>query len=384
VSTNLVRIGLRRFFVCAASGILFAAVAATAFAQAPQSGSVVITGPMANRALSKADVSLDAAMRMVNACEQFATQNNFVVVGYVLDPFGSIVYVDRMDGIRPIESEEALARAKAALFNRGASGGGGGNPAAAANANAIPGQIRVQQRGGEQRPGGLAIIVDNEFVGAIGIAGSDTMDEACARAGLAAVGIVQPNAAPVQAQPVSAEDRPGTPAQGNVPLTLAGAAAKRAATKTEISGAAAFRIAEGCRAWGKQHNDASIMYILDPSGNIVHAYREDGTRPVQFDSASDKAKTALLTRMTTIDLNNKVGADVPTLVRYRLRGLDLGPGGIPIIVDDQLIGTIGVAGQDPLDEPCAIAGLASVGITQKPSANGPPLPTQQSQTQPPR
>lgn len=373
--------------MCAASGIVFAAVSATAFAQAPQSGSVVITGPLANRALSKADVSLDAAMRMVNACEQFATQNNFAAVSYVLDPFGSIVYVDRMDGVRPIESEEALARARAALFNRGASGGGGG-PNANANPNAaIPGQIRVQMRGGEQRPGGLAILVDNEFVGAIGVAGSDTMDEACARVALASVGVVLPGpggAAPVQAQPVAAADRPGTPAQGNVALTLSGAAAKRAATKTEISGAAAFRIAEACRAWGKQHNDATIVYILDPSGTIVHAYREDGTRPVQFDSASDKARTSLLTRMTTIDLNNKVGPDVPTQVRYRLRGLDLGPGGIPIIVDDQLIGTIGVAGQDPLDEPCAIAGLAAVGITQKPSANGPPLPAQQSQTQPPR
>ena len=177
----------------------------------------------------------------------------------------------------------------------------------------------------------------------------------------------------------------GASAQGNVPLTLSGTAAKRAATKTEISAAAATRIAEGCRDWAKQHNFASIVYILDPSGNIVLAYREDGTRPVQFDSAYDKAKTSLFTRMTTIDLNNQVGDDVPTRVRYRLRGLDLGPGGIPIIVDDQLIGSIGVAGSDPLDEPCAIAGLAKVGINQKPSANGPPMPQQQTtQAQPPR
>ena len=164
-------------------------------------------------------------------------------------------------------------------------------------------------------------------------------------------------------------------AQNKVPLTITGAAAKRAATKTEISAAAAATIAEGCQAWAKQHNFASIMYILDPSGNIVHAYREDGTRPVQFDSAFDKAKTALFTRMTTIDLANKVGTDLPTLVRYRLRGLDLGPGGIPIIVDDQLIGSVGVAGSDPLDEPCAIAGLAAAGIIQKPSETArPPYP----------
>jgi len=174
-------------------------------------------------------------------------------------------------------------------------------------------------------------------------------------------------------------------AQNKVPLTLSGAAAKRAATKTEISAAAAATIAEGCMAWAKQHNFASIVYILDPSGNIVHAYREDGTRPVQFDSAFDKAKTALFTRMTTIDLSNKVGSDVATQVRYRLRGLDLGPGGIPIIVDDQLIGSIGVAGSDPLDEPCAIAGLAAAGIVQKPTENGPPMPApQQSQAQPAR
>ena len=185
-----------RLFMCAFSGIWFAGVAATASAQtAPPSG-LVMSSAAANRALSKGEVSLDAAMKIVKACEQFATQHNVLATAYVLDPFGSIVYAHRMDGIRPMESEAALARAKAALFNRGPSGGGGN----AATPN-IAGQIRVQMRGQQQSPGGLPIIVENEVVGAVGVAGSDTMDEDCARAGLTAVGVAQPVRAPTQNQP---------------------------------------------------------------------------------------------------------------------------------------------------------------------------------------
>jgi len=57
----------------------------------------------------------------------------------------------------------------------------------------------------------------------------------------------------------------------------------------------------------------------------------------RYDSAYNKAKTSLFTRMTTIDLANETGNDLRAQVRYRFFGLDLGPGGIPIIVDDQLI-----------------------------------------------
>jgi len=200
MATNLRSLPFRRVVLCAFGGVLFLAIAAAAFAQAPQAGSLVITGAASNRALSKGEVSLDAAMRIVKGCEEFATKNNLVAVSYVLDPFGSIVYAHRMDGIRPMESEAALARAKTALFNRGPSGGGGGGNAANPN---IPGQIRVQMRGQQQRPGGVPIIVDNEVIGAVGVAGSETMDEACARAGLTAIGAVQPATAPTQNRPAT-------------------------------------------------------------------------------------------------------------------------------------------------------------------------------------
>ena len=142
----------RRAFLGAFAAMLFAGILVTASAQTAQTGGIVMSDAAANRALSKGEVSMDAATRIVKACEQFATQHNVLAVAYVLDPFGSIVYAHRMDGIRPMESEAALARAKAALFNRGPSGGGGGGNAPNPNASVV-GQVRAQMRGQQELRG---------------------------------------------------------------------------------------------------------------------------------------------------------------------------------------------------------------------------------------
>ena len=157
-------------------------------------------------------------------------------------------------------------------------------------------------------------------------------------------------------------------------VVITGDAARRALTKGVLSGAAAEKISQACQEYAVQHNFAAVIFILDPYGNIVHAHRMDGIRPVQFESAIDKAKTSLFTRTATTLLAAQVGNDVSQQVRYRMRGLDLGPGGVPIIVNNQLIGSIGVAGSDPLDEPCVAAGFAAVGISMPPTGPSPAPP----------
>jgi glc operon protein GlcG len=166
-----------------------------------------------------------------------------------------------------------------------------------------------------------------------------------------------------------------TLAQDPDKVLVTGDAAKRSLAKNEIKGEAAEKIAQACQDFANRHNYAAVIFILDPSGNIVHAHRMDGIRPVQFESALNKAKTALFMRTSTRELAERIHGNVGEEVRFLMRGLYPYSGGVPIIVDNQLIGAIGVAGSDPLDDDCASAGLASVLGPQAPSASPTQLPS---------
>jgi glc operon protein GlcG len=149
-------------------------------------------------------------------------------------------------------------------------------------------------------------------------------------------------------------------AQNTDNIIVTGEAARKSLAKNEITGEAAAKIAQACQDFASQHNYATVVFIIDPSGNIVHAHRMDGIRPVQFESALNKAKTALFMRTSTRQLADRIAGNVGEEVRFLMRGLYPYSGGVPVIVDNQLIGAIGVAGSDALDDDCAYAGLTSV------------------------
>ena len=102
------------------------------------------------------------------------------------------------------------------------------------------------------------------------------------------------------------------------------------------------------------------LYVLDTAGEMVHMERMDGQLSTDIRTALMKAQTALRTREPTsirgTQLKNNPAGGVP-------RNIDafnfyLAPGGIPIVVDGQMIGSVGVSGVDGgQDENCAIAGL---------------------------
>src|ERR1700722_10305299 len=94
-----------------------------------------------------------------------------------------------------------------------------------------------------------------------------------------------------------------TLAQNTDKIIVTGDAAKRSLAKNEITGEAAGKIAQVCQDFAAQHNYAAVIFILDPSGNIVHAHRMDGIRPVQFESALNKAKNVLFTRAPNRGVN---------------------------------------------------------------------------------
>jgi len=135
-------------------------------------------------------------------------------------------------------------------------------------------------------------------------------------------------------------------------------AAKRALTRSEISEDTAMKVAQACEDFAKQHNIQVAIYILSPYGMVVHARRMDGLAPVNVDTALYKAQTALYMRTSSHTAANRYDLE-ERVTRTKLNQYFVA-GGLPIVVDDELIGAIGVGGSKDLDEQCAHAALTQV------------------------
>jgi uncharacterized protein GlcG (DUF336 family) len=171
-------------------------------------------------------------------------------------------------------------------------------------------------------------------------------------------------------------------AQGDVKLPLekavmTGPMAQRALTKYQISADIAEKIVNACVDLAKANNGTVSVFVLAPDGQIVDAHRMDGQNTVNTETAYKKAQTALKTRTSTHASVNGFRTLDSKLIRLSL-DLYLVSGGLPIIVDDQLIGSIGVGGANGVpggDEACGHQALTKVLGPQPPLAmNMPPDP----------
>ncbi len=167
-------------------------------------------------------------------------------------------------------------------------------------------------------------------------------------------------------------------AQGDQRLPLdkavmSGEAAKKSLTKYQISADVARKLVDACVDYAKSTNTPVSVFVLSPDGEIVDAHRMDGQSSINTDTALLKAKTALYLRDSTHAAANRFRTLDARLVREDLH-MYLVSGGLPIVVDDQMIGAIGVGGGNA-DEQCAYQALIKVLGTQPPLAsNMPPDP----------
>ena len=170
-------------------------------------------------------------------------------------------------------------------------------------------------------------------------------------------------------------------AQGASPVsldkvTLSGDAAKRTLTKAQINAATARAIVDACVEFGRSTNTSYSVFVLAPNGDIVDAHVMDGQLPIGVETAQLKAKTALFARSSSSAVAQRFST-----VDGRVIRLDLGKerglayyfvgGGLPIIVEDQIIGAIGVGGGNQ-DEMCAHTALTKVLGPQPPLAPAQP------------
>jgi uncharacterized protein GlcG (DUF336 family) len=184
----------------------------------------------------------------------------------------------------------------------------------------------------------------------------------------------------------------GVRAQGSTPapfekVTVSETVAKRTLMKAVINADTARALVDACVEWQKAQpgNVTVVVYVISPTGEIIDSHAMDGVLPIGAETGLMKAKTVLYARSSSGAVAQRFNT-----VESRLIRLDLGkaqglsyyfvPGGLPIVVDNQLIGAIGVGGGNA-DEECAYQALVKVLGPQPPLAKAPMPASMQGQPQ---
>jgi glc operon protein GlcG len=148
-------------------------------------------------------------------------------------------------------------------------------------------------------------------------------------------------------------------------FVVSGKAAEKIQDFTTINLATAERLADVCeKAAVTQGVQISIM-VLDNDGNQVYMDRMDGQGYLNITTADMKARTALMGREPSKTRMNRVIEDPTQELQLIQLGFFANSGGLPIVVNKQLIGAVGVGGSAPhppewSDEICAHKALTEV------------------------
>ena len=140
------------------------------------------------------------------------------------------------------------------------------------------------------------------------------------------------------------------------PSAQSSAQAKLTRDVKVISSAGARALADACSAWAEQNKQVVAMAILDWGGNVIESHAMEGAPMNAIDTALLKAKSALRWRRPTSETNRMVRSGENLAPKFMNDFPQ--PGAIPIVLNGQVIGAMGVSGAD--GEKCAQAAIDQV------------------------
>jgi glc operon protein GlcG len=107
-----------------------------------------------------------------------------------------------------------------------------------------------------------------------------------------------------------------------------------------------------------------VIAVVDPSGELIQLRRSAGAQIASSRVAVDKARTAAIFVRPSRELEDQVTAG--RLGALALRGASALTGGIPLLVDGEVVGAIGTSGETPdEDEAISVAGAAVAFSTRR-------------------
>jgi glc operon protein GlcG len=126
-----------------------------------------------------------------------------------------------------------------------------------------------------------------------------------------------------------------------------------------LSLADAKRVAAAASAKAEAEGWTVVIAIHDGGGHLIYLERADGTQLGSVLVAQEKSRTALLFKRPTKALEEGVlGGRVHMM---SLPGVTAVEGGLPLILDGEIVGSIGVSGvQSSQDGQAAAAGAAAL------------------------
>jgi len=117
-------------------------------------------------------------------------------------------------------------------------------------------------------------------------------------------------------------------------------------------------ITAACEAEAKRNNWNVTIVIVDDGGHVLLLTRMDGAAPVTAEIATEKGRSAAIARRSTKVSEDRIAAGRVALLKMPVLPVQ---GGVPIIVQGECAGAVGVSGmQSHEDEQVCNAGIAAL------------------------
>jgi glc operon protein GlcG len=110
---------------------------------------------------------------------------------------------------------------------------------------------------------------------------------------------------------------------------------------TVLDQAGAQTVLQAAREIAQQRNAPSAIAVVDPAGDLLAFQRMDGVRAASADLAIEKARTAARLQRPTEEIEDSINQGRTAFVTAGIVALR---GGMPIRVNGEVVGAVGVAG----------------------------------------
>jgi glc operon protein GlcG len=122
--------------------------------------------------------------------------------------------------------------------------------------------------------------------------------------------------------------------------------------------AGAQTVLQAAKESAQQRNAPSAIAVVDPAGDLLAFQRMDGVRPLSADLAIEKARTAARLQRPTAEIEDNINRGRTAFVTADIVALR---GGMPIRVNGEVVGAVGVAGLEK-ETDTEIANIAAAAL----------------------
>jgi glc operon protein GlcG len=126
--------------------------------------------------------------------------------------------------------------------------------------------------------------------------------------------------------------------------------------------AGAQTVLQAAKESAQQRNAPSAIAVVDPAGDLLAFQRMDGVRPASAELAIEKARTAARLQRPTAEIEDNINRGRTAFVTAGIAALR---GGMPILVNDEVVGAVGVAGLS-MENDTGIANTAAAALNPLP------------------